>query len=77
MTPPRSVLRFVEWRLHPDLEPDAEPVTYAMQCAVCEEQSTPTVDFADAQRWTFRHAGRNPTHHTYREHLIRPWHAHP
>jgi len=31
----RAVFRFVRWTVAPDREPDAEPITYAMQCAVC------------------------------------------
>lgn len=31
---PRSVLRYETWTIQPDREPDAEPVLYAMQCAV-------------------------------------------
>jgi hypothetical protein len=32
-------MRYQEWTLQPDREPDAEPTTYAMQCAVCGETS--------------------------------------
>ncbi|GAB3664526.1 DUF7848 domain-containing protein [Streptomyces sparsus] len=70
-----TVIRFATWKLAPDREPDAEPVTYAMQCAVCGARSEAVPDFADAQRWTFRHAGGNPEHHTYREVVTRPWRA--
>ncbi|MDK1473066.1 hypothetical protein QNO07_06465 [Streptomyces sp. 549] len=70
-----SVLRHEVWTLRPDREPGAEPVTFAMQCAVCCAASVPSVDFADAQAWTFRHAGRHPSHHSYRELITRPWHA--
>jgi hypothetical protein len=72
---PRSVLRFENWTLAPDREPDAEPVTFAMQCAVCRQRSTATVNFAYAQSWAMRHAGRNPSHLTYRELITRPWQA--
>ena len=72
---PRSVLRHENWTLAPHREPDAEPVTFAMQCAVCRKQSTATVNFAYAQAWALRHAGRNPSHLTYRELITRPWHA--
>ncbi|MGD3112893.1 hypothetical protein [Streptomyces sp. YGL11-2] len=75
MSGPHTVLLFQEWTLQPDQEPDAEPVTYSMQCAVCEEASTTSEDFADGQSWVFRHAGRNPSHLTYREIIIRPWRA--
>ncbi|MCC3766390.1 hypothetical protein [Streptomyces sp. UNOC14_S4] len=71
----RAVFLFGDWTLQPDREPDAEPVTYAMQCAVCEASSGVVEDFSDAQGWTFRHAGRNPSHHTYREVITRPWRA--
>ncbi|GAA0487446.1 hypothetical protein GCM10009544_55920 [Streptomyces stramineus] len=71
----RKHFRFGTWTLQPDREPDAEPVTYAMQCAVCEEHSATVEDPSDAQGWTFRHAGRNPSHHTYRELITRPWRA--
>jgi hypothetical protein len=69
------VIRFASWTLEPDREPDAEPVTYAMECAVCGRRSEASVDFQEAQRWTFAHAGRNPSHHTYREVIHRPWRA--
>ncbi|GHF44001.1 hypothetical protein GCM10010218_26640 [Streptomyces mashuensis] len=71
----RTVFRYGTWTLQPDREPDAEPVTYAMQCAVCGAGSAPQEDAAGAQDWAFRHAGRNPSHHTYREVITRPWRA--
>ncbi|MFI9205731.1 hypothetical protein [Streptomyces sp. NPDC053048] len=71
----RTVFLFGTWTLQPDREPDAEPVTYAMQCVVCGAESEPDEDAATAQSWTFRHAGRNPSHHTYRELITRPWRA--
>ncbi|UGY92381.1 hypothetical protein [Streptomyces gobiensis] len=72
---PRSVIRFERWTLQPDREPDAEPITYAIQCVVCGERSLAAVDFADVQTWTFDHVGHNPSHHTYRELITRPWRA--
>ncbi len=71
----RSVIRFASWTLEPDREPDAEPVTYAMECAVCGRRSGAGVDYQDVQRWALAHAGRNPSHHTYREVIHRPWRA--
>ncbi|CAM5249391.1 hypothetical protein SSPIM334S_04758 [Streptomyces spiroverticillatus] len=73
--PVRTVMRWVRWVLEPDRLPDAEPTTYAMQCAVCEKRSEPHVDFQEPKTWVLRHAGRNPSHHTYREIIVRPWHA--
>lgn len=71
----RAVMRFVRWTLAPDREPDAEPITHAMQCAVCHAESEASVDAAEARAWTLRHAGGNPEHHTYREVITRPWRA--
>ncbi|WP_369224768.1 hypothetical protein AB5J52_28610 [Streptomyces sp. R39] len=44
---PRSVLRYETWTLQPDREPDAEPVLYAMQCAVDGETSPTSENFAE------------------------------
>ncbi|PWI16769.1 hypothetical protein DI272_23340 [Streptomyces sp. Act143] len=72
---PRAVVRQVRWTLEPDREPDAEPVTYAMECAVCGERSESSVDFGVPQGWVLAHGGRNPSHHSYREVIVRPWRA--
>ncbi|MFD9862246.1 hypothetical protein ACFWZB_23760 [Streptomyces alboflavus] len=61
--------------MEPDFEPDSEPITYSMHCVVCGAASPETKDFNEAQRWAFRHAGRNPMHLTYREIITRPWRA--
>ncbi|MFD7409750.1 hypothetical protein ACFV7R_45825 [Streptomyces sp. NPDC059866] len=71
----RAVVCRKEWTLQPDQEPDVEPTTYAMQCAVCGESSTPSTDFAQPQNWVLEHGGRNLSHHTYREIITRPWRA--
>ncbi|NEA66290.1 hypothetical protein G3I56_27670 [Streptomyces sp. SID12488] len=59
--------------MQPDREPDAEPTTYALECAVCEESSEASEDFADGQAWVLKHCGKNPSHHTFRELITRPW----
>ncbi|MFE6099734.1 hypothetical protein ACFVQ4_07215 [Streptomyces laurentii] len=61
------------WSLIPDCEPDAESMTHAMQCAVCgdDSESSDSVDLP--QTWALEHSGRNPSHHTYREIITRPW----
>ncbi|AYC41997.1 hypothetical protein [Streptomyces griseorubiginosus] len=69
----RAVIRHETWTLEPDREPDAEQVTYAMECAVCEESSGCSDDFADGQLWVLKHCGKNPSHHTFREVITRPW----
>ncbi|MBQ1164421.1 hypothetical protein KBZ21_41270, partial [Streptomyces sp. A73] len=43
--------------LVPDQEPDAEPITYAMQCAVCDEQSAASLDYTEGHAWALRHSG--------------------
>ena len=71
----RSVLRFVRWTVTPDREPDAEPVTYAMRCAVCGQRSGVSVEFGPVQDWVMQHAARFRDHHSYREVITRPWRA--
>ncbi|GAA2772416.1 hypothetical protein GCM10010521_58150 [Streptomyces rameus] len=71
----RAIICHKERTLQPDREPDAEPTTYAMQCAVCGETSLPGTDFAEPQSCVFTHGGRNPSHQTYREIITRPWRA--
>jgi hypothetical protein len=71
----RSLLRHMRWVLEPDREPDAEPVTFVMQCAVCLRKSPSSEEFDSASDWTFHHAARHPSHHTYREIVTRPWRA--
>lgn len=75
MSPRRVVVRYEMWRSEEDQEPDAEPVTHAMQCVVCHKKSAAYEDFEAARRWQFEHAGRHPSHLTYREHIRRPWRA--
>jgi len=70
-----TTIRTLHWTLEPDREPDAEPVTFAMQCVVCGEASPVAEEVVPAQAWVLRHAGRNPSHHTYRELIHRPWRA--
>lgn len=69
----RSVIRQETWTLVPDREPDAEPTTYGMQCAVCGETSPTDEDFAEPQSWVMTHCGTNPSHHSFREIITRPW----
>jgi hypothetical protein len=71
----RSILSYETWTLQPDREPDAEPVLYAMQCAVDGETSPPSEDFTEPQDWVLKHWGRHPSHHTYRKIITRPWRA--
>jgi hypothetical protein len=68
-----TVIRRERWTLTPDREPDAEPLSFAMECAVCDQRSVTGEDVTEAQDWVLRHSGRNPSHHSYRELITRPW----
>ncbi|MGH3313889.1 MAG: hypothetical protein ACRDP3_25455 [Streptomyces sp.] len=65
----------MSWTIQPDTEPDAEPPIHAMMCAVCHKQSGGRDELAEAQDWALDHAGRHPTHHSYRELTVTPWKA--
>jgi len=39
LSQPRAIIRQEKWSLVPDREPDAEALTYRMECAVCQERS--------------------------------------
>ncbi|MFF0221258.1 hypothetical protein [Streptomyces sp. NPDC004629] len=69
----RAVIRQGTWTLQPDREPDAEPTAYAMECAVCGESSDVSEGFADGHSWVVKHCATNPSHHTFRERITRPW----
>jgi hypothetical protein len=71
----RAVFRYVNWTVAPDMEPDAEPITYSAQCAVCEEQSDVADNDLSPSDWVRIHAARNQDHHSYREILTRPLRA--
>ncbi|MGD9483319.1 hypothetical protein WDH52_08650 [Streptomyces sp. TRM70308] len=69
----RATYRFRNFTVWPDGEPDAEPVAYAMQCAVCGEFG-PDVEDADAATgWALVHLRQNPQHFTYRHVLRLPY----
>ncbi|WP_323375756.1 DUF7848 domain-containing protein [Streptomyces alkaliterrae] len=74
---PRAVYRFREYRVEPDTEPDAEPVTFTMSCAVCEASGPTESDTSSAARWIPAHLKQEPEHLTYREHITRPYRAVP
>lgn len=73
MSGPRAIVRHVRRTLAPNQEPDAEPQTYAMLCVVCGESSAAAEDWDAPQGWALSHSGHNPSHHTYRELITRPW----
>jgi hypothetical protein len=71
----RAVFRFEDVTLAPDQEPDAEWITFAMQCAVCEERSAASEETRPVQDWVFEHVREHPGHHSYREVITRPYRA--
>lgn len=87
----RAQYRFVKWKLAPDTEPDAAPITHRLGCDVCcddarergcEPQdglhSSPAVEaFSAAQEWVFQHVREFPDHYSYTETITRPWRATP
>jgi hypothetical protein len=71
----RAVYRFVKWTAEPDMEPDAEPFTLVMQCAVCGERSAVSQEIEAGQDWILKHAAGSGDHHSYREIFTRPYRA--
>jgi hypothetical protein len=71
----RAVLQFQAWSVAPDEEPDAEPITFGAQCAVCLRTSSRSTLQQDVADWVRDHAARNPSHHSYRELIQRPLRA--
>ncbi|MBB1246125.1 hypothetical protein GL263_21580 [Streptomyces durbertensis] len=74
---PRAVYRFREYRVEADGEPDAEPVTFTMSCAVCGASGPAEADTSTAARWIPVHLKQEPEHLTYREQITRPYRAVP
>lgn len=68
-----AVVRSDQVMLIPDSEPDAEPTTHALKCAVCNHTSVCSEDFADPQAWVLAHALEFPSHRTFREVIVRSW----
>ncbi|MCY0933594.1 hypothetical protein [Streptomyces sp. H34-S4] len=73
MSQPRAVLAFKMWTIRPDRDTGSAPVTHAMKCAACGEQSDATGEWEAPQSWALEHSGRNPSHTTYSEIITRPY----
>ncbi|MPY53463.1 DUF7848 domain-containing protein [Streptomyces acidicola] len=69
----RASFRFRGRTLTPDEEPDVEPLTYAFQCAVCEESGPADKEPDAAMGWVFRHLRDRPERLTYRSLVILPY----
>jgi hypothetical protein len=70
---PKAIVRHEQWTLTPDREPDAAPLSYKMQCAVCGDASEAADSWSEPQSWALGHSGKNPSHHSYSEVITRPW----
>jgi hypothetical protein len=80
----RSVMRFVNWTLRPDMEPDAPPITHRFRCLGEAEDGTPcgavseaSEDFTTARDWVFAHVREQPEHRSFAEVIDRPWLVYP
>ncbi|GAA1935394.1 hypothetical protein GCM10009716_48020 [Streptomyces sodiiphilus] len=73
----RRSYRFREHHIVADEEPDAEPLSFSAECAVCEQFGPEEETSEAAGAWIVRHLKANPEHLTYRERLIRPLRAVP
>lgn len=69
----RAVYRFREYTIRPDLRPEAEPITSAMQCTTCNERGPKSEAFEDGTVWAAQHLKANPDHLEYREHITRSY----
>ncbi|WP_455754785.1 DUF7848 domain-containing protein [Streptomyces niveus] len=75
MSDPDAIIEHKTWTLQPVREPDSQPVTHAMRCVVCGEQSDDSAEWSAPQTWALGHASRNPMHLTFSEVITRPWKA--
>lgn len=73
----RARYRHREFHIEPDREPDAEPLTFTMHCAVCGASSPIAFSAKRSVDWIARHLKSRPQHLTYREAISRPYRAVP
>ncbi|MFJ6137892.1 hypothetical protein [Kitasatospora sp. NPDC092286] len=76
----RGPWRFLEWTLQADVAPDRPPVRHRFRCAgeyedgqPCEEEGPVCDDFAEAQRWAYRHLKVHQDHRSYEHVAVTPW----
>ena len=72
-----TAYRFRRFGIVRDAEPDAEPHSYALECAVCADTGLRSDDPGTAHEWIPAHLRAHPEHLTYREHVTRPYRAVP
>ncbi|TDC25299.1 hypothetical protein E1265_07500 [Streptomyces sp. 8K308] len=69
----RAIHRFREYEFGPDQRPEAEPVTFTMQCLACGLFSRKSEDSEGGSVWARTHLRENPGHLDYRAHATRPY----
>ncbi|WP_443726301.1 DUF7848 domain-containing protein [Streptomyces coffeae] len=69
--------RFREYKIGPDLRPEAEPITSTMKCTTCDASGPTAEEFEEGTEWAVRHLKANPGHLEHREHITRPYWAEP
>jgi hypothetical protein len=70
-----TTYRFREHVLGPDRRPEADPITFTMQCATCDSAGPASPRGEDATAWAVAHLKANPAHVHYRGHITRPYRA--
>ncbi|MBB1246840.1 hypothetical protein GL263_25295 [Streptomyces durbertensis] len=73
----RATYRFREYGIGPDREPDAEPMTFAMRCAVCGQRGPTCERPEESAAWITAHLREHPHHLSYRETVRRSYRAVP
>ncbi|MCK1796671.1 hypothetical protein MTQ01_11720 [Streptomyces sp. XM4193] len=69
--------RYRSFTVTADLEPDAEPITFAMACCVCGATGPESTDPDLSSAWVPTHLKHRPEHLSYRETVTRPYRAIP
>jgi hypothetical protein len=72
---PRSVFRYLTWRLRPEDAENTEPVIHQFFCNHCDGCGPADEDFEAARGWIFAHLATTPEHTGYREEITRYWRA--
>ncbi|WKK22737.1 hypothetical protein QZH56_28870 [Streptomyces olivoreticuli] len=71
----RAVVRWKDWTVQPDNEPDAKPHTYAQECDVCGEGSARSIAQEAGTLWILEHVKANPSHSSYTQIVKRGFRA--
>lgn len=77
---PRSVSRYLAWRIRPESAENTEPKIHQFACTSCPTDSlegtgVASEDFESARGWIYLHLAKFPEHTGYRESVTRHWRA--